>query len=128
MCHRVVVIDDDPAVRILLGCLLEDQGDEMIPVACPEEALPTICAARPQAIILDLRMQTATDGWRILAQVQADPEIGHTPVIICSADLEQLRRHAAQCTERRCVLLPKPFDVEELLALLHQLTDPAHQR
>jgi hypothetical protein len=45
------------------------------------------------------------------------------PVIVCSADVLDVLRHAAELQRADCVALSKPFELDALLALVHGLID-----
>ena len=72
----------------------------------------------PAANILDLRLETPTAGWKVLADLRHDPVLHATPVLVCSADVSALQERAAELEREGCTILAKPFDVEELLVLL----------
>lgn len=78
----------------------------------------------PGLIILDIHLHRSEAGWRLLDKVQRDPVLGTTPVIVCAADLREVERYGVACGRpdgRRVALLPKPFEMEELLALVQRL-------
>jgi len=64
-------------------------------------------------------------GWEMLSRFRRDPVLCATPVIVCSADVEALEEHAAAPQGEGYAVLPKPFDLDDLLALLNQVTSQA---
>ncbi len=64
-------------------------------------------------------------GWEILRRVRRDPALGAIPVIVCAADGEAWEEHTAVLRRDAYAVLPKPFDLGDLLALLTQVTSPA---
>jgi PAS domain S-box-containing protein len=77
----VLVIDDDDVVRSLLHAYLSKIGYQ---VALAENGLEGIKLAkklRPNAITLDV-MMPGMDGWEVLAELKADPDLAHIPVIV----------------------------------------------
>lgn len=123
MGGRIAVVDDEPVFLDLLHALLSEEGYE--PHLFPDglDAYPRIHALAPRAIILDVRMESPTAGWRLLARAWDDPVLRHTPVIVCVSDLPSLRERAADLEARGCAVLAKPFDVHALLDLLARLID-----
>jgi DNA-binding NarL/FixJ family response regulator len=59
MAPRVLVCDDAPGVRLLMGSALEDVGLEVIgPAASWAEAISVAESERPEAVLADLWMPT----------------------------------------------------------------------
>jgi DNA-binding NtrC family response regulator len=67
---RVLVIDDEPAVRALLRDLLDTHGIEPIVAASGGAALATFRRQQPQVVLLDLRMP-GVGGMQVLADLKA---------------------------------------------------------
>ena len=116
---RIAVIDDDPAVRELLEVILAEGG--YVPVQLPpgRHLLRRLRAARPATIILDWRVDggegTAFD------LIRADAAFAETPVVICTGDLDGIRRHAPRlATLPNVVIVEKPFQVDVLLTVLER--------
>ena len=122
MSTRIAVIDDDPACRELLHDLLGEEGYAVH--LFPDSATARRCLRdlAPAAIILDVRLENPTAGWEVLADLRHDPVLHATPVLVCSADLSDLQERAVDLERQGCTILAKPFDVDELLVLLVQLT------
>lgn len=113
----VLVIEDDPTIRQLLGDALIDEGYAVSDAANGVDALEALSRSLPNgpaAIILDL-MMPVMDGWRFRAKQIERGLAPDTPLIILSAS-----RHAATSTDALAayVVLPKPFDLAELLAVV----------
>ena len=121
MSTSIAVIDDDPACRELLHDLLSEEGYAVY--LFPDRATAARCLRdlAPAAIILDVRLETPTAGWEVLADLQHDPVLHATPVLVCSADLSALQERASELGRQGCTILAKPFDVDELLVLLQHL-------
>jgi CheY-like chemotaxis protein len=124
MGRCLVVVDDDPGVRDLLGAVLAEEGYHAALYANAPAALAALHAAVPRAIILDVRVDGRGDGWHLLEQVRADPALGSVPVIVMTADAEALRQHAAGLYGDGLPLLAKPFDLDELLSIVQQHIGP----
>lgn len=75
---------------------------------------------RPRLVIIDVRLQSLDEGWKILEQVRLDPMTRNIPVIICSADTQFLRWKRRQLRQMNCEVLEKPFR-EELLCEVEKL-------
>jgi DNA-binding response OmpR family regulator len=121
MSTSLAVIDDDPACRELLHDLLSEEGYAVH--LFPDRATAARCLRdlAPAAIILDVRLETPTAGWEVLADLRHDPVLHATPVLVCSADLSALQERAGDLERQGCAILAKPFDVNDLLVLLRHL-------
>jgi DNA-binding response OmpR family regulator len=119
--RRVLLVEDDEAVRRLIRFNLELAGFEVIEAADGLEGLLFVDLHRPDAVILDLMMPDV-DGGRVLAQMRGRPETKGLPVIIVTgkADLSpELRQLAGEGN-----VIPKPFDPDVLVARIQELTEP----
>ncbi len=125
MSRRIAVIDDETVFLELLDELLSEEGYE--PHLFPDGAAsyPRVRDLAPDAIILDLRMESPTAGWQLLERMWQDSVLHATPVIVCSGDLPLLREHAADLRAHGCAHLAKPFDLGDLLALVEQMCGAA---
>lgn len=108
----LLVVDDEPAIRVLLSELLADTGHHVYTVPDGGEALDALRSGPPPcAVILDL-MLPRVNGWEVLNQLRADDALAQIPVIVLSAHAD-----AAAVARQYGVdaALSKPFDPGELL-------------
>ncbi len=87
---KVLIIDDDPDNLEVLTHHLERQGIQAIPCESGEEGLELARKYLPDLVILDILMPEM-DGWQVLKDIHAIPELASTPVILCSL-LDESRR------------------------------------
>ncbi len=118
MARRIAVINDDPVFLEMLQDLLEEEGYTAARFQAGMADLPCVRNFRPDAMVLDLRMEAAQTGLEMLAAFQQDAVLSATPVIICSADSRQLQDSAAAWESQGYRTLQKPFDLDVLLGLL----------
>jgi two-component system response regulator GlrR len=109
---RILVVDDDPDLRDLIGMRLSAAGYVVALAASGEEALASFVAERPRVVITDLRMD-GMDGHALFERLHAlAPSL---PVIILTA--HGTIPDAVAATQRGVFgFLTKPFDGKELLA------------
>jgi CheY-like chemotaxis protein len=99
--RRVLVVDDDPAVREQLSSILGERGYRVETASGGAEGLALIRQHRPDAVILDLMMPDV-DGFTVLERLRDDPATLDLPVVILTAkdltgeERERLRRAAQQ--------------------------------
>ena len=107
----VLVVDDTSETRRLMRRVLERDGVGVIEAPSGEVALEMIETARPDAVILDLRLP-GISGQEVVRRIRAHPtrRIAATPVLACSASVQPEVRTDA--IEAGCdAFEPKPFDV-----------------
>jgi CheY-like chemotaxis protein len=103
---RVLVVDDDDAIRDALVEALVDAGYRVAEAPNGRDALDAMRAAPPCLVLLDLMMPIMT-GWDVLQEMQRDVALASIPVCVVSANPHGLPRVA-------CVL-PKPISLDRLL-------------
>jgi CheY-like chemotaxis protein len=64
----------------------------------------------------DLRFGSRPLGLDFLAELKADPATAEIPVLVCSADLFEVRAARRTLTDAGCSALLKPYRLDELLA------------
>src|SRR5438477_5104286 len=113
----VLVVDDDPDILQTLALCLSTEGYRVLMASNGKEALDMLARERPDAILLDL-MMPVMDGWQFVAELEKRG-MRKSPLLILSAD-RAVQGHAAKL--RAEAHLAKPFDLDELLGKVHQLT------
>jgi len=114
MSSKIIVIEDDPDTLDIINYILSDEGYDVI-AANNDEPLKHILAIQPALILLDNRLALGGSGHDLCFQLKSDPATRHFPVILVSANFN-LEKMAEDCLADGC--LKKPFDVEELIALV----------
>ena len=114
---RVLVADDDPAVRESLRRSLTFNGYEVTTVSDGVEALARIDAQRPDALVLDVNMPNL-DGLETCRRLRANGD--DLPVLMLTAR-EEVRDRVMGLDAGADDYMPKPFALEELLARLRAL-------
>lgn len=109
---KVLIADDEPALRSLLKTNLSFEGFETLTAANGEEALKVIKAEAPDVVLLDV-MMPVMDGWQVLEELSR-AENRKTKVILVSAKASsdaQLHGWELGCDE----YLTKPFDLDVMI-------------
>jgi two-component system NtrC family sensor kinase len=122
--RRVLIIEDDSAIRTAVSELLEEEGFEVTTSEQGQAALFALRDGRPlpDLIILDL-MMPVMDGWDFRVKQRTDPSLADIPVVAISADCSPKARaiHAD-------AYLSKPFSAEELLLRIDQILREREER
>lgn len=128
---RVLLSDDDPAIRAIYGAILTDHGFECVgaPAGDGHATLELARRARPQLLITDVN-KPGLDGYALRAALRASPATAHLPILMVSAmDPWGDSRHARPGPLDDYLL--KPFTPEELVyrvAALLPFDAVAHDR
>jgi two-component system response regulator MprA len=114
---RILVVDDEPAVRDAVDRALRLDGHEVALAADGRAALDALAAAPPDALVLDLLMPHV-DGLEVCRRLRAAGD--RTPVLVLTARdaiADRVRGLDAGADD----YLVKPFALEELLARVRAL-------
>ncbi len=106
---KILVVDDEPAIRDVLVALLEDAGYAVISASGGKQGLELALAERPDLVLLDI-MLPDMDGREVCRQIRAADGTAETQVILLSA---AIRPSLAECDLSGFVA--KPFEVDQLL-------------
>ena len=119
---KILVADDDEDICTLLHTLLTDEGFQVTVTHTGADTLDVLKREGGWLLFLDLLMPQIT-GVEVLQQLQHAPALfDHNQVVVMSSSW----RHITEvCTEHRQIVaavLPKPFELDQVLALARQLT------
>jgi len=119
---RVVLLDDDPAIRRLVELVLEDEALALTTCASVAQARAALAQAPTRLLLTDLMMPGET-GLDLLEQWQADPGLPRPArLVVFSAGLDaSTRSRLSRLGVWR--LLSKPVAVAELLDVVRQALD-----
>ena len=81
---RILVVDDEAAIREYETSLLSELGHEVLTAADGAEALRLACERRPHLVLLDIMMPELS-GIEVCRQLRADPRTRDTRIIMVSA-------------------------------------------
>ena len=115
----VLVVDDEPQVVWVLQFSLEAEGYTTFAARDGVQALSAIAQHHPKLMVLDIMMPTM-DGWSVLEEMMQLPREERPRVIVVSA-MSNLRDRAKAAEMGADAFVPKPFNVDDLLGVLHDL-------
>jgi response regulator RpfG family c-di-GMP phosphodiesterase len=114
---RILVVDDDPSLRLLLRTTLAADEFELDEVASAEEASESARFRRPSVVLLDVTLP-GIDGLAFCRQLTQAATYGRpTVILLTGADLSVAEARAAGAH----AILRKPFSPLELLRLIDEL-------
>lgn len=113
MAHRILIVDDEPALQHLVGEILTQAGYETDAALSCAQALERVRMAAPDAVLLDVMLPDG-DGFSLLGQLRRERDL---PVLFLSAreeDDARLRGLGLGADD----YITKPFLPQELLLRL----------
>jgi DNA-binding response OmpR family regulator len=117
---KILIVDDDVQVTVLLGKLLVMEGYETTSVNDSSKAHETATSVKPDLILLDLMMPDP-DGFKLCRMLRADPHFMFTPIIIVTA-LDDNDSRIVAFGAGANDYITKPFHSNELVQRIKKLT------
>ncbi|HEX8314005.1 MAG TPA: response regulator [Flavisolibacter sp.] len=111
---KILLIDDDPDIRTVMGLMLKKEGYEVVTASRREEALEKLVQEQPALILLDVLLSGA-DGRELCRAIKADEKTKHIPIIMFSGHpgaAQQFETYGADD------FIAKPISTEALLQKL----------
>jgi two-component system, OmpR family, phosphate regulon response regulator PhoB len=119
--RRVLLADDDPALRRLIGTTLGSQDFDLLQAVDGEEALYVARQQHPELVLLDVNMPKL-DGFEVCRNLKSDPATAAMKIVILTArgaDVDRARAREAGADE----YFIKPFSPVQLLNKVYALLE-----
>ncbi len=115
---KVLVADDEPALRKLLKTNMELEGYDTLEASNGKEVLDAVRRENPDIILLDI-MMPVMDGWEVLTELAANPEYSSKVILVSAkaSDDAQLQGWELGADE----YITKPFDLDALLERVREV-------
>ncbi len=117
----ILVADDDLGIRVAVKDYLEMHGYAAITAQNGEDAFSLVQTYRPHLLVSDIKMPYK-DGYTLVKELRQLPEFRLLPVVFlteCDTTAERIQGYQVGCD----VYLPKPFEMEELKAVIRNLLE-----
>src|SRR5271155_343693 len=137
MATRVLVVDDSPTIRRVVGSVLERHGFEAIPAEDGQDGLDQLLesaeavergdgeAAKIDIGLVDFVMPRM-NGFQLCRAIRQNPLLRPVPIILMSAKSDRIREHFVQQTGA-IDAIGKPFDSRALIAVIENAVRRAEQ-
>lgn len=114
---RVLVVDDDDAIRQLLRLVLEDDGYTVVEARDGAEALDILRRSSDNAVVVTNHHMPVLDGPGLISAVLADPDLRGRVALMYMTAADRLIPPALlqELEALRAPILRKPFELEKLL-------------
>jgi len=127
MSAKVLLIDDDSDFRAAMRTLLESHGYSVLEASSGHEGLRMVIEHKPDAILVDIMMETTVEGYGIthaLKYRDEYAEFSHIPLFMISSITESPDERFPMSAEAEMIrpdrYLTKPLDTAAFLRLLEQ--------
>jgi len=117
MGQKILIVDDEPHIRMLIGQTLEeleDEGVDFFTAENGEQALEIIHEENPQLVFLDV-MMPKMNGMEVCRRVKKELALHDVYIILLTAKGQELDRQKGQEVGAD-LYMTKPFDPEVLLS------------
>ena len=118
---RVLVIDDEPPIRLLCRVNLEAEGMEVLEASDGPTGLEKARNEEPDVILLDV-MMPGLDGWQVAEELLDSESTNSIPIVFLTARAE-VRDRARGLDLGGIDYVTKPFNPVELAPLVLDLID-----
>ena len=127
MKKRVLLVDDDKDLVGSFKVVFEANGFDVVTAHNGTDGLAQVTAQRPDAIVLDVMMDTDTEGFNVAYKLEGDPSTRRIPIVLLTGFMDHMKekRESFDFITGRdwpaAKLMKKPVVVAELVAAVRQL-------
>lgn len=125
MSKQLLVVDDDPSLLLAVSETLRAEQFDVVTARRGGEAMVRIAEALPDLIISDIRMP-GMDGYALVRNLRASPRTRLVPIVFLTAKDETADRIAG-FRSGVDAYLTKPFEPEELVAVVKSILERVHR-
>jgi len=119
MAHKILVVDDDADLRMLVSHFLKQKGYAIVAAGDGATAIDVARRENPDLIVLDLVLPMG-DGFTVMQRLKQIPAMARIPIIAVSGtEMETHHRRALESGAN--IFLPKPVKNDVLLAEIQKL-------
>lgn len=116
MDYLILFVDDDADIRDTIHDLLQFEGYLCTVCANGMEAYDMLQAGLVPALIMTDIMMPVMDGFELMERISIMPALENVPIICATASTTLANR-----AHKMCHKIAKPFDLDNLLVLIHKL-------
>ncbi len=122
MDKKVLIVDDEPHIRMLIEQTLEDledEGVELLLAENGEQALQIITEEKPNLVFLDV-MMPKMNGMEVCQKVKKELHLSEVYIILLTAKGQEVDRQKGldMGADR---YMTKPFDPDEMLSVAEEI-------
>ncbi len=129
MDHKVLIVDDEAYIRLLIEQALEeleDEGVEILTAEDGEDGLAVIEGEHPEIVFLDV-MMPKMNGFEVCQRVKRQLGLSQVYVVLLTAKGQEYDRQKGEEVGAD-LYITKPFDPDDLLELARRVLDSNDQK
>lgn len=123
MTPKILVVDDEPYMHVLVRHHLQRAGFAMLKASNGREAIEVATRELPSAIVMDVMMEQM-DGLAALKELKSSDRTKGIPVIMITANAHQITRDVAEASGA-ALFMTKPFSPTKLMLEVKKLVSSA---
>jgi two-component system nitrogen regulation response regulator NtrX len=124
MAYEILIVDDEPDIRMLVDGILRDEGYETRQAGNSDTAIAAFRARRPSLVILDVWLQgSKLDGLGILQALQAEEPV--VPVVMISGH-GNIETAVTAIQHGAYDFIEKPFQSDRLLLIIRRALEASN--
>ncbi len=123
MAHDILIVDDEPDIRMLIDGILADEGYETRNAGGADAAIALFHARRPSLVVLDVWLQgSQLDGIGLLEMFHSEEP--HVPVVMISGH-GTIEMAVGAIQQGAYDFIEKPFQSDRLLLVVRRALEAA---
>jgi DNA-binding response OmpR family regulator len=126
VAHKVLVIDDSAAIRVMVREMLPKGNFEVLEAKDGVQGINLIRQERPTLIMLDFLLPRMS-GWEVFQQIQENSELQTIPLVLMSGRKEEVTEKLQEPFEF-FEFIQKPFDQKVLIDAIKSAMSKAKRR
>ena len=124
MTTRIMVINDTQEILELFRLILEPEGYEVALYSYAIRDMADVERVKPDLIIVDFFFGVERQGWQMVQKLKMNRRTASIPIIVCTAADQAVRDIEGYLQAKNIALVPKPFDIDDLLLAVKQALNP----
>jgi CheY-like chemotaxis protein len=122
-----MVLNDTQEILELFQDILTGEGYSVSLHAYSTRDLDDVKRVRPTLIISDHPPTREDQGWQFLQKLKMSRETEHIPLLVCTTNTKLVRDNEGWLLSKGVVVIPKPFNIDELLSAVEQMIGKADE-
>lgn len=123
---RILVVDDDPDIVLLVEASLETAGHQVVTTTQPSQVVALAAEEDVDAVVLDVLMP-GVSGYEVLRQLRTNGRTARLPVLLLSSASDS-RQRVHGLRQGASDFVAKPFDPDELVLRVGRLVEAVDSR
>jgi len=129
MPKRIMVINDTMEILELFRDILVSEGYEVTLHAYGAQEVDDVRRVKPDLIISDYPpLDRELQGWQFVQKVKMSRDTASIPIVVCTTNLRAIGDNQSWMTTKGIIVVPKPFEVDELLRAVEQQIGKADEQ